>query len=73
MSNRHDAVIVSKSSDTYPDIGWFGKVKISKQTGISGSAVQAILKKHKETTMLRIVGALVGQGNVMQQMKDASS
>lgn len=62
---RHKVVILYQQG--------LSQAKISKQTGVSGYAVQAVLKKHKETgKTLRTIDAVVGLGNLVQQMKDKS-
>lgn len=55
------------------------QTKISKQTGVSKCAVQPLLKKLKEKRKKKrkertrsTVTAAVGQGNLVQQMKDTS-
>lgn len=59
-ATRHNVVILHQQG--------LSQTKISKQTGVSKCAVPALLKK-----TLRIVDAVVSQGNLMQLMKNTSS
>lgn len=63
-ATRHKIVILHQQGLSQADI--------SRQTGVSRCAVQALSKHTKKRATLRTVDAVVDQGNLLQQMKDTS-